>query len=64
MKSKHLYFTTILVFSCYYKFTEMATQASQNVLSLFKDLNRLGKDGDYERALKVANKRNIFIFIY
>ena len=36
-----------------------AAVGTSNVSVLFSELNRLGQNGEYERALKVANKGSV-----
>jgi hypothetical protein len=37
----------------------MATTKESNLSALYVELNRFGQNGEYERALKTANKSNV-----
>lgn len=39
--------------------TNMATTRESNLSALYVELNRFGQNGEYERALKTANKSKV-----
>ena len=43
--------------------SDSSQQALTNLSHLFAELNRLGHNGEYEKALKVCNKGNVVLII-